>query len=160
RRARDRPVGVTGAPAEIRELAERRARARAERDFALADRLRDDIATAGWVVRDEAGGYTLEPKPAYDVIGDVAALTPRRQRHRAAARRVGRPGRRGRRVARRRRRQRLDRLSRRRTGPRRGAARLPVRRPSRRGTGGGRRRRFAVAERAVLPQRRSRLLVL
>jgi hypothetical protein len=75
---------VTDAPAEIRELADRRAQARAARDFALADQLREDIAAAGWVVRDAAGGYALEPKPAYDVlpeVGGLAALSPRGQRH-------------------------------------------------------------------------------
>jgi cysteinyl-tRNA synthetase len=48
------------APAEGRELAERRARARAERDFETSDRLRDELASLGWTMRDEpGGGYTL-----------------------------------------------------------------------------------------------------
>jgi cysteinyl-tRNA synthetase len=48
------------APAEVRELAERRAQARADRDFETADRLRDELAALGWQMRDEpAGGYTL-----------------------------------------------------------------------------------------------------
>jgi cysteinyl-tRNA synthetase len=49
------------APAEVRELAERREQARAERDFAAADRLRDEIASQGWEVRDGAGGFELLP---------------------------------------------------------------------------------------------------
>jgi cysteinyl-tRNA synthetase len=47
------------APPEIAELAEQRARARAERDFEASDRLRDELARHGWTMRDEAGGYTL-----------------------------------------------------------------------------------------------------
>jgi cysteinyl-tRNA synthetase len=49
-------------PPEIVELAERRVAARAERDFEAADRLRGEIETAGWEMRDEAGGYTLVRK--------------------------------------------------------------------------------------------------
>jgi cysteinyl-tRNA synthetase len=49
------------APASVRELAELRERARGERDFAAADRLRDQIAAAGWEVRDGAGGFDLLP---------------------------------------------------------------------------------------------------
>ncbi len=49
------------APAEIRALAEQRERARAQRDFELADRLRGEIAAAGWEVRDGAGGFELLP---------------------------------------------------------------------------------------------------
>ena len=49
------------APAEVRELAARRERARTERDFAAADRLRDQIAELGWEVRDGAAGFELLP---------------------------------------------------------------------------------------------------
>ncbi|HEX4678964.1 MAG TPA: DALR domain-containing protein, partial [Gaiellaceae bacterium] len=47
------------APAEIVELAERRLRARAERDFETSDRLRDELAGAGWEMRDGSEGYDL-----------------------------------------------------------------------------------------------------
>jgi cysteinyl-tRNA synthetase len=50
------------APAEVRELAERRQEARANGDFAEGDRLRSEIDAAGWVVRDVAGGFQLVPK--------------------------------------------------------------------------------------------------
>ena len=50
------------APAEIAALAEARLAARAAKDFGEADRLRDEIAAAGWELRDEAGGYSLVPK--------------------------------------------------------------------------------------------------
>jgi len=49
------------APAELVALAERRQQARADRDFAEADRLRDAIAEAGWEVRDVPGGFELVP---------------------------------------------------------------------------------------------------
>jgi cysteinyl-tRNA synthetase len=49
------------APPEVRGLAERRVRARAERDFEGADRLREEIARLGWEVRDGAGGFELLP---------------------------------------------------------------------------------------------------
>jgi cysteinyl-tRNA synthetase len=47
------------APVEIVELAERRGRARAERDFETSDRLRDELAAAGWEMRDRSDGYDL-----------------------------------------------------------------------------------------------------
>jgi cysteinyl-tRNA synthetase len=51
-----------GAPTEIQALAEQRREARADRDFAAADRLRDEIAARGWEVRDVAGGFELVPR--------------------------------------------------------------------------------------------------
>jgi cysteinyl-tRNA synthetase len=52
------------APPEVEELARARLTARAERRFDEADRLRDQIAAAGWEVRDVAGepGYQLVQK--------------------------------------------------------------------------------------------------
>jgi cysteinyl-tRNA synthetase len=48
------------APPEVADLAERRAAARAEREFEASDRLRDELAERGWEMRDEpGGGYTL-----------------------------------------------------------------------------------------------------
>jgi cysteinyl-tRNA synthetase len=52
------------APAELHEFARRRQEARTARDFAEADRLRDELAAAGWEVRDEADGYRLVPRPS------------------------------------------------------------------------------------------------
>ena len=49
------------APVEIVSLAERRRDARAAGDYGEADRLREEIEDAGWVVRDDAGGFTLVP---------------------------------------------------------------------------------------------------
>jgi len=52
---------VEQAPEPVRELAQLRERARTERAFAEADRLRAEIAALGWEVRDGAGGFELLP---------------------------------------------------------------------------------------------------
>ncbi len=49
----------TEVEADARELLERREAARAARDFAEADRLRDSLAGLGWDVRDGPGGPEL-----------------------------------------------------------------------------------------------------
>src|SRR3954451_4531815 len=59
---------------DVVALAEQRAEARAARAFATADRLRDEIAAAGWLVADAGGGFSLSPKPAYDVRTTLADL--------------------------------------------------------------------------------------
>jgi cysteinyl-tRNA synthetase len=53
-----------GPDAAAQELLAAREAARAERDFATADRLRDELAALGWEVRDGAGGATLIPRGA------------------------------------------------------------------------------------------------
>ena len=50
-----------GPPPEARELAERRAAAREARDWAEADRLRDELRAMGWEVRDGPQGPELGP---------------------------------------------------------------------------------------------------
>ena len=65
------------APAEVTALAEARAAARAAKDFAESDRLRDELAEAGWVVRDGPDGYVLAARPPYDVLPSVDALPDR-----------------------------------------------------------------------------------
>jgi cysteinyl-tRNA synthetase len=50
------------APPELVSLAEARVAARAAREFAEADRLRAEIAAAGWEVRDVGTGYELVPR--------------------------------------------------------------------------------------------------
>ena len=62
------------APGEIVALAQQRADARAARDFATADGLRDRIADAGWLVLDTADGFELRPKPPYDVLDRLSDL--------------------------------------------------------------------------------------
>jgi cysteinyl-tRNA synthetase len=52
------------APSGLEDLARRRAEARERKDFAEGDRLRDEIAAAGWEVRDVEAqpGFQLVPK--------------------------------------------------------------------------------------------------
>jgi cysteinyl-tRNA synthetase len=50
-----------GPPPEAVELADRRAAARADRDFGEADRLRDELRAMGWEVRDGPEGPELVP---------------------------------------------------------------------------------------------------
>jgi cysteinyl-tRNA synthetase len=50
-----------GAPPEARELAERRAEARTAKEWAEADRLRDELREMGWEVRDGPQGPELIP---------------------------------------------------------------------------------------------------
>lgn len=51
--------------------------ARAARDYAAADRLRDQISALGWIVHDTPTGYDLTPKPPYDVLPSLAQLPDR-----------------------------------------------------------------------------------
>jgi cysteinyl-tRNA synthetase len=56
----DADAGVPDEAAQ--ELLARREAARAARDFATADALRDELAALGWDVRDSAGGPALVPR--------------------------------------------------------------------------------------------------
>jgi hypothetical protein len=65
------------APDSIHELAKARLAARAERNFALSDQLRDEIAALGFEVVDVAGGYELRPKkrfPTYESTRDIRPI--------------------------------------------------------------------------------------
>lgn len=64
-------------PDEVCRLAERRAQARAGRDFSAADALREEIVTHGWTVRDVPDGFALDPLPAFDVLPGVEHLPDR-----------------------------------------------------------------------------------
>ena len=52
----------TTAPPELEELAKQRADARSRGDFGEADRLRGEIESQGWEIRDVADGFQLVPK--------------------------------------------------------------------------------------------------
>jgi cysteinyl-tRNA synthetase len=54
-------VAAVDAPAEVVELSAAREQARAERDYAEADRLRNEIRSHGWEVRDGPEGPELLP---------------------------------------------------------------------------------------------------
>lgn len=65
------------APESVHELARARQAARAERDFAASDTLRDEIAAQGFEVIDVAGGYELRPKKrfaTYESTRDIRAI--------------------------------------------------------------------------------------
>ena len=68
---------MTTPPAEVTALAEQRAAARAAKDFATSDRLRDEIADLGWTVRDGADGWALAERPPYDVLPTLRELPDR-----------------------------------------------------------------------------------
>ncbi len=48
-------------PSEVIERAAERDRARAARDWAAADAIRDELVAAGWVVEDTADGTRVRP---------------------------------------------------------------------------------------------------
>jgi cysteinyl-tRNA synthetase len=56
-------AGSSEAPAEVRLLAEQRQAARAARNWAESDRLRDEIARLGFVVEDTPQGARVKPRP-------------------------------------------------------------------------------------------------
>jgi hypothetical protein len=55
---------VAEVPHAVEELARRRADARAAKDYATADALRDELEAAGWEVVDGPEGSTLRPLAA------------------------------------------------------------------------------------------------
>ena len=64
------------APKSVIELAEARQAARVNKDFALADSLRDQIFAAGFEVADVAGGFELTEKARFPVIAKLRDLKP------------------------------------------------------------------------------------
>lgn len=62
-------------PEEIWKLGEERLAAREVRDFALADRLRDQLAGLGWEIFDQAGSFELREKLKYTVLENLRAMT-------------------------------------------------------------------------------------
>ncbi|MCF8530922.1 MAG: glycosyltransferase [Candidatus Nanopelagicales bacterium] len=61
-------------PAEITELAQQRQAARAEKDFARSDALREDIAAHGWLIKDTPDGFVLSVAPPFTQYANAAAL--------------------------------------------------------------------------------------
>src|SRR5260221_9475076 len=56
-------ASVVDPPGGVNTLVSERIKAREARDFDRADRLRDEIDEAGFIVRDRPGGPILFPKP-------------------------------------------------------------------------------------------------
>lgn len=55
-------AGKAEIPADVQSLLDRRAEARKARDWAESDRLREEIAAAGWMVKDSKDGQTCTKK--------------------------------------------------------------------------------------------------
>jgi len=64
------------APDSVHELARARQAARAEKNFALSDQLRDEIAGLGFEILDVAGGYELRPKKRFPVYESTRDIRP------------------------------------------------------------------------------------
>jgi hypothetical protein len=71
---------MSTAPDEVTALAELRVQARAEKDFARSDELRDAIADLGWLIKDSTEGYTLTEKPPFEVVATLVALAEKAPR--------------------------------------------------------------------------------
>ncbi len=54
-------LGGDEVPAEIQALAEERQAARADKDFARSDEIRDQLAADGWIIEDSAEGPVVRP---------------------------------------------------------------------------------------------------
>lgn len=55
-------TAATDIPDDIRSIAEERWAFRSAKDWAKSDEMRDQLAAAGWLVKDAKDGYTLQPK--------------------------------------------------------------------------------------------------
>ena len=62
------------APESLHELGRARQAARADKNFALADQLRDQIAQAGYEIVDVVGGFELHAKSLVQVFADMQKL--------------------------------------------------------------------------------------
>lgn len=59
---------------DVQRLVDRRAQARAAKDYAASDALRDELAALGWLVRDSADGQVVTAAPPYPVVRTVRDL--------------------------------------------------------------------------------------
>lgn len=64
------------APEEIWKLAQERQAARVAKDFARADRLREEIEVAGWEVIDVSGSFELRRKVRHATFENIGLLKP------------------------------------------------------------------------------------
>ncbi len=63
-------------PDSVTALVQARMDARAAKDFALADKYRDELLQAGFEVVDVAGGYELKPKKPYITLAYPRDIRP------------------------------------------------------------------------------------
>lgn len=72
---------MSSVPESVIELARARQAARAEKNFALSDQLRDQILQHGFEILDVDGGFSFRAKnpfPVYERIGDLRFFTEKR----------------------------------------------------------------------------------
>lgn len=65
---------MTEVPPEVLALAQERVAARATKNFALSDQLRDQLAEMGWLIKDTAEGYDLSIAPPFRQFTSLAQL--------------------------------------------------------------------------------------
>lgn len=71
---------MTSAPSSVQPpdavvaLAQQRAQARAAKDWAASDALRDEIAALGWLVKDGPDGFSLSERPPFEVVSSIREL--------------------------------------------------------------------------------------
>lgn len=61
-------------PQEVIDLAQKRVEARSNKDYALSDKLRDEIANKGYLVKDTASGFDLIEKPEFEVFENLNSI--------------------------------------------------------------------------------------
>ena len=64
------------APEHVIALAKERTEARAAKDWARSDQLRDEIAAAGFDVVDVAGGFELKERERYPIYSSPRDIRP------------------------------------------------------------------------------------
>ena len=72
---------MSSVPESVIELARQRQEARATKNWALSDQLRDQILQQGFEVVDVDGGFSFRAKnpfPVYERIGDLRFFTEKR----------------------------------------------------------------------------------
>lgn len=62
-------------PAEVQGLAEQRVDAKSAKDYAAADRLRDEIRDLGYLITDTPDGFALTLRPPFDLVASLDALS-------------------------------------------------------------------------------------
>jgi len=65
---------MTAVPDQIIALAEERQVARANKDFAKSDQLREQISQSGWLIKDTSEGYTLSEAPPFVISEHLGAF--------------------------------------------------------------------------------------
>jgi hypothetical protein len=65
---------MTVIPVEVTALAEERQMARANKDFARSDQLRDQIVESGWLIKDTSDGYLLTVAPPFVITAHLGAF--------------------------------------------------------------------------------------